>query len=336
MNERSRVAAPVAAPADAGEATRERGESWYGRLLQRLTQRSRDARDELEAALEGEAGEPSLSTQERAMLKAVLGLHRLTAEDVMVPRSDIEAVPADSSLGALLAAFRTAGHSRLPVYGENLDDPQGMIHIRDLTEHVTARLPGLDAEALDAPAVAAGMLRPVLFVPPSMPAMDLLKRMQATRTHIALVIDEHGGTDGLVSMEDLVEMVVGDIEDEHDVAQGLLVAGEGGVIEADARAALDDVSRAAGLDLAALLGPDEEVDTVGGLVVTLAGRVPARGERIEVEGLAFEVVDADPRRVKRVRLLRQGAESSAPAPTLMLPAPSLPSDALPGAEASRA
>ena len=317
MNERSRVAAAATA---AGEATR--GDSWYGRLLQRLTQRSRDARDELEAALEGEDGEPSLSLQERAMLKAVLGLHRLTAEDVMVPRSDIEAVSAEASLGALLAAFRTGGHSRLPVYGENLDDPQGMIHIRDLTEHVASRLPGLGADELDAPAGAAGLLRPVLFVPPSMPAMDLLKRMQATRTHIALVIDEHGGTDGLVSMEDLVEMVVGDIEDEHDVAQGLLVAGEGGVIEADARTDLDEVSRAAGIDLAALLGPDEEVDTLGGLVVTLAGRVPRRGERIETAGgLAFEVVDADPRRVKRVRLVRRG-DASAPAPTLVMPAPS--------------
>jgi CBS domain containing-hemolysin-like protein len=239
----------------------------------------------------------------------------------MVPRADVIAVSSEATLGDLLALFRTAGHSRLPVYGESLDDPRGMIHIRDFLDFIAARAkPGRklrgEAEAAAGPSLGAidlsmtlaqaKILRPVLYVPPSMPAVDLLVRMQATRTHIALVIDEYGGTDGLISIEDLVEIVVGDIEDEHDLdeAPAIAPAGENRYI-ADARATLDELKEATGIDLSRA-EVAEEVDTLGGLIVTLAGRVPVRGELIKgPEELEFEVLDADPRRVKRLRIHRR-------------------------------
>ena len=253
------------------------------------------------------------------MLKNVLSFHRIRVEDVMVPRADIVAVAADTTLGELLSLFRTAGHSRLPVYGETLDDPKGMVHIRDFLDFIAMRADGGAAEAgAEAPLPSLGqidlsmslssanILRPVLFVPRSMPAIDLLVRMQATRTHMALVIDEYGGTDGLVSIEDLVEMVVGDIEDEHDEDATLtIVPAADGTYIADARASLDEVKEVLGLDLTEEEGA-EDIDTIGGFIVTLAGRVPSRSEVIEgPSGLEFEVLDADPRRVKRLRVHRR-------------------------------
>ena len=188
-----------------------------------------------------------------------------------------------------------------------------MVHIRDFLSHIT----GLDAPAeegelrppvalvdLTADLASAAIVRPVLFVPRSMPAIDLLARMQASRTHMALVIDEYGGTDGLVSIEDLVETVVGDIEDEHDEVAHMIVRDESGDLVADARAGLDEVSEALGFDLAE--AADVEIDTLGGLIVTRVGRVPARGELVAGPlGLEFEVLDADPRRLKRVRIHRR-------------------------------
>jgi CBS domain containing-hemolysin-like protein len=289
-------------------------------------------------------------------------------DDVMVPRADIVAVSNDTSLGDLLKLFRTAGHSRLPVYGETLDDPRGMVHIRDLVDHIaakaepsrrsppiaakpaepvldgaadasaaarvrrpSARLPrGLDLGKVDLTTTlaAARIQRPVLFVPPSMPAIDLLVRMQATRTHMALVIDEYGGTDGLISIEDLIEVVVGDIEDEHDVAedkQVQRVEGEDEVFVADARTPLAEISEATGVDLAAAVGEmAEEIDTLGGMIVTLVGRVPSRGELIAGPGnLEFEVLDADPRRLKRLRFHKGAARIGNVVP-LALPPPSNP------------
>lgn len=253
------------------------------------------------------------------MLKNVLSFHRIRVEDVMVPRADIVAVAADTNLGELLSLFRTAGHSRLPVYGETLDDPKGMVHIRDFLDFIAMRADGGASEAgAEAPLPSLGqidlsmalssanILRPVLFVPRSMPAIDLLVRMQATRTHMALVIDEYGGTDGLVSIEDLVEMVVGDIEDEHDEDATLtIVPAADGTYIADARASLDEVRDVLGLDLTEEEGA-EDIDTIGGFIVTLAGRVPSRSEVIEgPSGLEFEVLDADPRRVKRLRVHRR-------------------------------
>ncbi|PNG26445.1 hemolysin family protein [Methylocella silvestris] len=304
-------------------------------------------RDDIQDALADSSTAVDVSPQERAMLKNVLGLHEVQVEDVMVPRADIVAVPLDMSLADVLSTFRTAGHSRLPVHGDTLDDPRGMIHIRDLVAYFAAGLPepahrgeqdfseaasgGTPSGAaqtrelasrsgvaaanlwafpdLDIPLSQANLLRPVLFVPPSMPALDLLVRMQATRTHMALVIDEYGGTDGLASIEDIVEIIVGDIEDEHDFDESPKIeeAPDGSFI-VDARAGLEDVSAAIKADLTAI-SDAEEVETVGGLISTLAGHVPVRGEIIVEGDIEFEILDADPRRVKRVRI-RAGAPMS--------------------------
>jgi CBS domain containing-hemolysin-like protein len=291
-------------------------EPWYERLLHLLHVKPRDSvRDELEDALAEAGADPTFSPYERAMLKNVLSFHRLRVDDIMVPRADIVAVSLDATLGDLLGLFRTEGHSRLPVYGETLDDPKGMVHIRDFLDYVAAHAeggvspqgglaaPNLGGVDLSIPLARANVFRPVLFVPPSMPAIDLLVRMQATRTHMALVIDEYGGTDGLISIEDLVEAVVGDIEDEHDVHAALMIVRqEDGTYLADARASLEETTEALGVPVASEDMADD-VDTVGGLIVTLAGRVPLRGELVTgPNGLEFEVLDADPRRVKRVRI----------------------------------
>ncbi|HEV7335614.1 MULTISPECIES: hemolysin family protein [Bosea] len=303
---------------------------WLGQFLDRLGLRhGGSVREEITEALAQGSGEiADISPQERAMLSNVLSLRERRVDDVMIPRADIIAVSLEATLASLLALFRSAGHSRLPVYGETLDDPRGMIHIRDFLDFLAARakpgrggegeaVPDLGAVDLSVTLAQAAILRPVLYVPPSMPAVDLLVRMQATRTHIALVIDEYGGTDGLVSIEDLIEIVVGDIEDEHDhdEAPTIAPAGENRFI-ADARATLEDLNEATGIDLSSA-EVAEEVDTLGGLIVTLAGRVPARGELIKgPEGLEFEVLDADPRRVKRLRIHRRdevaAGEATAP------------------------
>jgi len=281
-------------------------------------------REDIEDALaEADIG-AEFSQRERDMLKNVLGLRANRVQDVMVPRADIVAVAADISLGELLRLFRTAGHSRLPVYAETLDDPRGMIHIRDFVAYISERaerkpgsrrrrsaadIPDLESLDLSITLSAAKILRPVLFVPPSMLALDLLVKMQTTRTHMALVIDEYGGTDGLISIEDLVEIVVGEIEDEHDLEEMPMIVSSGdGTHVVDARADLKDVSAVIGIDLSH--GEDaEEIDTIGGLVGMLAGRVPVRGQIIPGPGtLEFEVLDADPRRVKRLRIQQKAVE----------------------------
>ena len=306
-------------PADTG-----RGLShWLGQFLERLGMRSgATIRADITEALaqDSENGQSSdLSAQERAMLSNVLSLRERRVGDVMVPRADIIAVPADATLDELLALFRTAGHSRLPVFDDSLDDPRGMVHIRDFLEFIAERGKAEPSAGLSEPALhdlgavdlkitlaSAKILRPVLYVPPSMPAVDLLVKMQATRTHIALVIDEYGGTDGLVSIEDLIEIVVGDIEDEHDLDEAPTIVPVGNDrFTADARATLDDLKEATGIDLSQT-EVAEEIDTLGGLIVTLAGRVPAAGELIEgPEGLAFEIIEADPRRIKRISIHRR-------------------------------
>jgi CBS domain containing-hemolysin-like protein len=304
-------------------------------------------RDDIEDALDDASVAGDFSPQERTMLKNVLGLHEVRVSDVMVPRADILSVPIEASLAAVLATFRTAGHSRFPVIGETLDDPRGMVHIRDFVDFVAAeaekslaqrRLRSNGAPASDSLAdplanenaqlmpvdlgislETAGILRPVLFAPPSMPALDLLVKMQATRTHMALVIDEYGGTDGLVSIEDIVEMIVGDIEDEHDLDESPkieLVAP--GIFVADARVGLEEASERTGLNLSAH-GEHEDVDTLGGLAAAFAGRVPIRGEVVASpdRDFEFDILDADPRRVKRLKLRlidEKSAAASAPPP----------------------
>ena len=303
---------------------------WLGQFPDRLGLRGGGtAREEIVEALAEENGElADLSAQERAMLTNVLSLRERRVGDVMVPRADIAAVPSDVTLDQLLAELRTAGHSRLPVFDDSLDDPRGMVHIRDSLEYIAekahpaaspADTGAVEAQAaphdlaavdLATPLSATKLLRPVLYVPPSMPAVDLLVRMQATRTHIALVIDEYGGTDGLVSIEDLIEIVVGDIEDEHDTEEAAIVPSGEGCFAADARATLEELKEATGVDLSGNEVADD-IDTLGGLIVTLAGRVPAQGETIDgPEGLSFEVLDSDQRRVKRLTIHRRDQTAS--------------------------
>ncbi len=298
---------------------------WLGHFLDRLGLRGGGtAREEIVEALAEANGElADLSVQERAMLTNVLSLRERRVGDVMVPRADIAAVPSDVTLDQLLAEFRKAGHSRLAVFDDSLDDPRGMVHIRDFLELIAEKslspaaravppdeLPtstphNLASVDLSRTLASTKLLRPVLYVPPSMPAVDLLVRMQATRTHIALVIDEYGGTDGLVSIEDLIEIVVGDIEDEHDMDEASIVPAGEGCFTADARATLDELREATGVDLSGNEVADD-IDTLGGLIVTLAGRVPTQGEVVEgPEGLTFEVLDSDQRRVKRLIIRRR-------------------------------
>jgi len=302
----------------------ENGSGWFARVLRAVfgwgpsTIRS-DLKDVLEAMTPGESG---FSPEESRMLRNILALRERRVGDVMVPRADIIDVQQDISLGELIRVFERAGHSRLVVYNDTLDDPVGMVHIRDLIAYMTARAEvdpeknarrkkplaaNLDLKTIDlsTPLSSTRIVRQILFVPPSMRAIDLLARMQASRIHLALVIDEYGGTDGICSIEDIVEQIVGEISDEHDEDETPAVQHQpDGSYIADARAKLDDVVGAIGHDFE--LGDDaDEVDTLGGYLVTRAGRLPLRGELIPGPGLfEFEVLDADPRRIKRVRIMR--------------------------------
>jgi CBS domain containing-hemolysin-like protein len=227
----------------------------------------------------------------------------LKVEDVMTPRADIIAVDIAASFEDVVARFAEAEHSRMPVYRDNLDDPVGLVHIKDIFKLLSGDGAGRAPQPGDP--ILHRLRREVLYVPGSMRAADLLVRMQASRLHLALVIDEFGGTDGLVTLEDLIESVVGEIEDEYDeAAPAQILARPGGIYEADARAPLEDVEAALG----ATLAPEdleEEIDTLAGLVSALAGRVPQRGEVISHPGgFDFEITDADPRRVKHVRIRR--------------------------------
>ena len=272
-----------------------------------------NTRDDLHDALADTSAAGDFSPQERVMLKNVLALHDLRVSDVMLPRADIIAVNFNATLSEVLRVFRTAGHSRLPVHGETLDDPRGMVHIRDFLDHLASaaetplarpRLGPQRINALDLSQshASANVLRPVLFVPPSMPALDLLVKMQTTRTHMALVIDEYGGTDGLVSIEDIVETIVGDIEDEHDESTPPIEAVAEGVFSVEGRASLEDITKHTGIDFVGMTDA-EDVDTVGGLLTAITGRVPVRGEIVAAaKGIELEVLDADPRRVKRVKI----------------------------------
>lgn len=263
-------------------------------------------RESIEEVIEESDRQSSeLSPQERRMLANLLKFGELRVGDVMVPRADIIAVEEQTSLPELIEGLRAEQHSRLPVYRETLDDPIGLVHVKDLLSLAEV---GPDGSMRWPDVPISKIRRNLLFVPPSMRALDLLLRMQTTHMHLALVIDEYGGTDGLVTIEDLVEEIVGDIDDEHDVAEEpRLKALPGGGWEADARLDLDDFREQTGLDLE-VPGEDEDVDTIGGLAVALLGRLPERGEIIpHPAGLEFEVLEADPRRVKRLRLRKPQA-----------------------------
>ena len=234
-------------------------------------------------------------------------LERLRVEDVMVPRADIVGVEVSTPLGELTQIFAEAAHSRLPIYRETLDDPVGVVHIRDVIHHLVPDKNGTRSEGWSEQEVLTEIGRPLLFAPPSMNATDLLRRMQGRRTHLALVVDEYGGTDGLVTLEDLIEPIVGDIEDEHDDDEAAAIMTKGpGIWDVEARAKIDDFEKVAGEEIAAP-DEDEDVDTLGGLIFTLAGRIPERGEVIRHgKGYEFEVLEADPRRIKRMRVRATG------------------------------
>ena len=268
----------------------------------------RDALEEIieEAEAEGEtpANEEPITAGERGLLRNILRLRDLSARDVMVPRADIVAVAEDTDTDALISQLGSHGHSRLPVYRESLDDIVGFIHIKDL----------LNARAGGRPFELKKLLRQVLFVAPSMRVLDLLLQMRLSRQHLALVVDEFGGIDGLITIEDLVEQIVGEIEDEHDIAEGpKLIPRPDGTLMADARATIREFEERVG----PVLTEQERaayIDTLGGLVVSLAGRVPSRGELVtHPSGIAFEVIDADPRRIRRLRLRNLPSRTPPPA-----------------------
>jgi len=230
-------------------------------------------------------------------------LEELRVADVMVPRADIIGIEIATPLGELAEAFSTASHSRLPVYRETLDDPVGVVHIKDVVSHLTPSEDGRRTVGWAEQEILADILRPLLYAPPSMKAGDLLRRMQARRMHMALVVDEYGGTDGLVTLEDLIEPIVGEIEDEHDEDDAPLIRVRApGVWDVDARAEIDEFERVVGEEIAAD-DEDDDVDSLGGLVFTIAGRIPERGEVIRhATGYEFEVLEADQRRIRRMRV----------------------------------
>ncbi|WP_323797934.1 hemolysin family protein [Nisaea sp.] len=256
------------------------------------------ARDALEELIEDDGGtmdeDLAIDTHERALIRNILGLRDITAEDVMVPRADITGVAIDTSLDELVTDMVKDSHSRVPVYRETLDDVVGMIHMKDVLAHVHA---GKDVPL-------SSLLREVLFVSPSIRAMDLLQEMRLTRRHLALVVDEFGGIDGLITIEDLIEEIVGDIVDEHDVEEGPKIAMVGpDTAVADARAEIEEFEALFGNVLTE--EEREEIDTLGGLVFSLAGRVAARGELLaHPAGVEFEVLESDSRRIKRIRIRR--------------------------------
>src|SRR5262247_2606156 len=328
----------------------ESADNWFTRTLRAIFRwKSSTIRADLRDVLEDGAGETGFSPAERTMLKNILGLRERRIVDVMVPRADIIGVQRDIALGELMKVFESAGHSRLVVYDDTLDDAAGMVHIRDLVAFMTVRATlsatanrrrkkpfpaGLDLKAIDLsmPLSATKIIREILYAPPSMPVLDLLAKMQTTRIHLALVVDEYGGADGVVSIEDIVEQIVGEIADEHDedTPPGVVRQSDGSFL-ADARASLEDLGAVIGeeFDVGEVA---KEVDTLAGYVATRIGRVPVRGELVPGPGpFELEILDADPRRVKKLRIYRnlnrdngdRGARrqlpATAPAPPAALP-----------------
>jgi magnesium and cobalt transporter len=239
---------------------------------------------------------------DRRQTHGMMNLRRMRVDDVSVPKADITAVPATATLDEVVSVFKDSGLTRLPVYEGTLDTPIGFLHLKDV-----ALTHGFNGESKEFDLRAT--LRPLLFVPPSMTIGVLLTKMQAERRHMALVIDEYGGVDGLVTIEDLIEQVIGEIEDEHDIDEGVYFTEEKpGCYLALAKTPLEEFEAEIGQSLTDHDEVDEEeIDTLGGLVFMLSGRVPARGEVVvHPDGPEFEVIDADPRRIKRLRV-RTGA-----------------------------
>ncbi len=317
--------------------------SWLQRMAANLGFTSAvSLRETLESAISEteEEEDTSLSAQERAMLLNVLGFGETRVAEVMIPRADIVAIEEDQPVAALFGLFAEAGHSRIPVFRESLDNPTGMVHIKDAMAWVIRskragakdlRAPGepdtgfvFSSADLNATIAEAGLVREALFVPPSMPALTLLAKMKARKLHLALVVDEFGGTDGLVTFGDLVEEIIGDIEDEHDHVKAPSIGYEGEAFVASARTPIEAVEQVLGLQLAP---PGGDVDTLGGLILAQAGSMPKRGQIIpHPSGITFEILEAGPRRLHTVRISKHRSLAAAGKPH-MLPAPeSEPSD----------
>lgn len=308
---------PSDGPSTAGKSPEQsRSTSWPTAIvaaLNRLLRGKDDSaklRESLEEVIEqSDAEDRPLAREERSMMLNILQFGELTVADIMVPRADIIGVEASMSLDALARIFSDAQHSRLPVYRESLDHPVGMVHIKDL---IGLAVP--EGEGVVHPKTIQDIRRDVLFVPPSMPVVNLMVKMQSSRVHLALVIDEYGGTDGLVSIEDIVEQIVGDIEDEHDTDDVQTVTPRGpGEFDASARTDLEEVEKLVGFRLADE-DTAEEIDTLAGLVFSLVSRVPQRGEIVKhPAGVEFEVLEADPRRLRRLRVRVTRPNEPAPA-----------------------
>ncbi len=326
---------------DEGGSSRHRPPSFWSRAARilRPQQGSRLREDIADALMTDPAAADAFAPDERAMLHNILRFREVRVADVMVPRADIEAVDQNITIGELMILFEESGRSRMPVYAETLDDPRGMVHIRDLLSYVAKQArnkrrsgtkpvagtpaievspeniqkaprsakPNFDLGRVDLQKTLAetGIIRQILFVPPSMLASDLLRRMQVNRTQMALVIDEYGGTDGLASHEDIVEMVIGDIDDEHDDEEVMFKRVSEDMFVADARVELEEIAEAIGPDFD-ISEQIDEVDTLGGLIFSALGRIPVRGEVVQaLPDFEFHILDADPRRIKRVRITRK-------------------------------
>ena len=294
--------------------------SLLAKLKRRLGSKNADLEQTIETVIETHAEETGATTLDgdaRSMMRNVIGFADIRVKDLMVPRANITALDEDGSMRELLDLFIEANHSRVPIFRESLDDVIGMVHVKDFLRWMTAKgkrkkARGSGELGLDLPAKELSsavkqhnsLRREVLFVPPSMPAPDLLLKMKASHIHLAIVVDEYGGTDGIVSLEDLVEVIVGDISDEHDVDEqrDMLVKIDDQIWLANGQVEIAHVEDALGLKL---LSEEQqgEADTLAGLVFELAGRVPTRGEIIKhASGLEFEITEADTRRIKRVRI----------------------------------
>lgn len=274
-------------------------------FVQRLTRVFSRERIGSAAAVEEalEASGETIDVSHKDMILRAARFDRLKVIDVMRPRAEIVALEVSATLGEAARAFSESQHSRLPIYGETLDDPLGLIHVRDVMSLLAPTVEG-DSHAKISDRLLPRIKRDILFVPSSMALSTLFIKMQSSRIHLALVVDEYGGTDGLVSMEDLVEQILGAIEDEHDVEAALVMERPGGAFDADGRASVSELEAKLQLSLA-LPDHEDEFDTVAGLAVALAGRVPQRGEILHhPAGLDVEITDADPRRVKRIRIRR--------------------------------
>ena len=269
--------------------------TWWRRIFPRSRSNGGDLRDTIEELIEEQevAGELPASSDELRLLRNILNLHGLTVYDIMVPRADIVALEITTSLSDLVSVMSDEAHSRIPIYRETLDNISGMVHIKDV----------LQGWSREEPSQLEDLVRPVLFVAPSTPILELLLQMRVRRVHMALVVDEFGGIDGLATIEDLVEEIVGEIQDEHDEDHGAgFIEIRPGLFDVNARTNIPEFEARIGEFLVSE-EREEDIDTLGGLVFFLAGRVPAKGEIIaHSSGVEFEILDADPRRIRRMRV----------------------------------